>query len=279
MLLIPDVAVTRHLEPIGRLAFSLRRHRWMFRRDYFADHRLSFALFRAMVRPGDVVHDVGANIGYYSRFILAELDPAFIVAIEPMPANAALLRRNLRPFRPRRAMVLEMALADREGVEDLQIDNVHHGTAVLDRLTGGAAAAGRRLLGLEPCKQPVVLETLDRLVAAGRIPAPQFVKIDTEGAELMVLDGAREVLRSHRPRLLLAAHGKDEARSTIERLTGLGYLCAGVVRRNRGRVVERLTPESDLTGVDNNLMFAPSLDDIRLDAASSAGFALSRSLP
>ena len=66
--LLPDRVVVRDVDRLGEFAFRLRRHRWMLGRPLFSSghHAESISTFRAMIRPGDVVYDIGANIGYYA---------------------------------------------------------------------------------------------------------------------------------------------------------------------------------------------------------------------
>jgi hypothetical protein len=52
----------------------------------------------------------------------------------------------------------------------------------------------------------VPLKTLDGLISEGKFPGPQVVKIDVEGAEVEVLQGAKNMLRNQRPRLFIEAH-------------------------------------------------------------------------
>jgi hypothetical protein len=65
--------------------------------------------------------------------------------------------------------------------------------------------------------------SLDALWQAGRIAPPDVVKIDVEGAEAEVLRGAAQLLRTARPRLLLATHGPDVHRACLDQLVGCGY--------------------------------------------------------
>jgi len=57
--------------------------------------------------------------------------------------------------------------------------------------------------------------TIDGLVAAGTIPRVDFLKVDVEGADLGVLEGAAETIRSMRPRLALACYHKPDDLATL----------------------------------------------------------------
>ncbi len=87
---------------------------------------------------------------------------------------------------------------------------------------------------------------MDDLFASHSLPAPEFIKIDTEGAELAVLSGAVKTLQAHGPELLLEMHGTTHAncmenyRAIHRLLSGCGY---GVVDlRGRELTEKELAP-------------------------------------
>src|SRR5688572_13621160 len=72
-------------------------------------------LFRELIRPGMVVVDVGANIGYFSLLASTLVGPTGrVYAFEPDPVNCALLRKNVRLNRVTNIEVIESALSDNE---------------------------------------------------------------------------------------------------------------------------------------------------------------------
>jgi hypothetical protein len=73
---------------------------------------------------------------------------------------------------------------------------------------------------------------LDTLVAAEGLPAPDLVKIDVEGAEAAVLDGAAEILQRTRPGLLIELHSTN--RAVAERLENLSFV--GCLLGTRGSI-------------------------------------------
>jgi FkbM family methyltransferase len=221
---VPDVAVTRNIPQIGRLSFGVRRHRWLLGENCLAGHQGNLDMFRRLIRPGDVVYDVGANIGYYARYMLGNLPLSRLIAFEPMTANLRLLRRNIALGQcGDRATVLPLALSDADAEELLQIDDIAGGSSVLDTVSGGRPAEGRSRLGLGTKTEPVRVRRLDSLLERGELPPPNFIKIDTEGAEGRVLRGATQTLLVHRPRLAIALHGPACAREVVALLSALNY--------------------------------------------------------
>ncbi len=185
---------------------------------------MPFSMLRALVRPGDVVLDVGANIGLYTRF-LATLGAGEIVAFEPVESNRRLFLRNMALGGVESFRCLPIALGDRDEEAEFQIDDMQSTSGALDRVTGGAAAEGRRNLGMPPKTARVTCRRLDSLVAEASIPSPDVVKLDVEGAEALVLRGGLTTLRTASPRLLVELHGAAVSREVATLLLDEGYSC------------------------------------------------------
>jgi FkbM family methyltransferase len=124
------------------------------------------------LRQGDLFIDVGANAGVYSLFA-ADLG-ADVVAIEPGSEASNRLRRNLA-LNDLPIVLIEAALTD------------HEGTVGFDSSGGSLGHIGG--------EEVVVATTLDRVLGSRRAAG---VKIDVEGFERLVLQGASEALREHR---------------------------------------------------------------------------------
>lgn len=254
--LLPDRVVVRDVDRLGRFAFRLRRHRWLLGAPLFAagHHAESIATFREMISPGDVVYDIGANIGYYARLMAREMSPSQVICFEPMRENAELLEKNVSLGQlEAKIRVFRVALSDRAGDELLQIDDVMGGTAVLDRVSGGEAAEARKHIGLGPKTESVRVVRLDDLITTQKLPPPNFIKIDTEGAEAIVLGGAIETLRTYHPKLAIALHGDEASRRTIGLLTSIGYACRGKV----DGVAREVTEDDARRLSDNNITARP----------------------
>lgn len=160
----------------------------------------------AAVRPGTVFFDVGANVGYYTLLasVLVGADGR-VVAFEPDAQNAARLREHVR-----------INGADNVTIVEAAADDVS-GTAPFARDPGGAGGA---LAASGSARVRTV--TLDEAIAAG-LPAPAYMKIDVEGAELRVLSGAARLLERAAPTIFLAVHGPEVERRCRELLRAAGY--------------------------------------------------------
>jgi FkbM family methyltransferase len=160
----------------------------------------------AIVRPGDVVFDVGANVGFFTLLASRLAGPGGrVVAIEPFARNLDFLRQHIALNQLANVVVVAQAVADQPGT--------------------GAFAPGRSpsMGRLDASGIPVAVTTLDALVASGTVPPPRVIKMDIEGAESRALSGARRTLADHRPIILLSTHGHAQDAACRAFLEELGY--------------------------------------------------------
>lgn len=128
-----------------------------------------------------VVIDVGANIGNHSVYFARFLDYGFIVSMEPMPENYALLRRNMEPYNY--IALIQCAASDHTGDAKMFLNSVNYGASFID--TEG----------------PVEVKTLtiDRMMLSD----VTLIKIDVEGHEPQVIEGANETIARNQPIILI----------------------------------------------------------------------------
>jgi len=182
-------------------------------RDY--ENRFQAAMLGA-IRQGDVVWDVGANVGLYSqKFSDIAGASGKVFAYEPSPVN---LRRLKEAVASRgNVTVVPVALGERDGVVAFMQGN--------DSL-GATSRIIDKSLGALDRQVEIQLWSGDRLVSSGAVAVPNVIKIDTEGFELDVLRGLRQTLQEKRLRMLcievhfglLQERGLSNAPSDIEKL-------------------------------------------------------------
>jgi FkbM family methyltransferase len=163
--------------------------------------------FARIVPEGGVVFDIGAHAGFYTLLASVLAGPrGKVFAFEPHPRNLEHLKRHLRLNSIGHVRVIEAAVADTTGWARF--------AAGRDSSTGRLAATGELL---------VKTLALDDAIASGRFPAPDCLKIDVEGAEMLVLTGAEATLRARHPAILLATHGPTLHRECCDFLIRLGF--------------------------------------------------------
>jgi len=167
-----------------------------------------------VVRSGHTVWDVGANVGLFSFAAAAVAGPAgSLLAVEPDTALAGLLRRSAAADQGHAPVqVLPAAVSDEVSVARFHVALRNRATSHLDGY-GTAMAGGVRFTNLVPTV------TLDWLAA--RFPAPDVLKIDVEGAELAVLNGAAQLL-GHVPTIICEVAARNAA-AVSGLLTARGY--------------------------------------------------------
>src|SRR5215470_7081308 len=156
-----------------------------------------FAFLDRVLTPGMTFVDVGANDGYYTLFAARRVGlTGRVVAVEPSSRERVNLKRNIARNRLDNVTVVPAALGSACGVADLRLaQGVHSGHNTLGRFAHDGVLAERF--------QRVDMETLDKVAADLELRRVDFIKIDVEGAESSVVHGARHVLTTMRPILLL----------------------------------------------------------------------------
>ncbi|MBA2669485.1 MAG: FkbM family methyltransferase [Gemmatimonadetes bacterium] len=159
-----------------------------------------------MIRPGSVIFDIGAHTGYYSLLAYMLTEPrGRVMAFEPNPRNLRFLHKHVKMNRLSMVEVLPVAVSDRAGEAAFEFGT---GSG-----TGRLASAG---------DVRVTTTTVDTVVAERGV-APGFLKIDVEGAEVKLLEGAIETLRVARPVVFLSTHGAELHEESQAILGSVGY--------------------------------------------------------
>jgi FkbM family methyltransferase len=170
-----------------------------------------------LVRPGMVVWDLGANVGLFAFAAAFAAGPSGqVLAVEADDWLAGLIERSAREAPPNHARVevLAAAVADVPGVAELCIARRGRAGNHLLSVSGSTQTGGTREV------RQVAAVTPDALL--NRSPAPQVVKIDVEGAELLCLRGAARLLEEVRP-VLLCEVTEENAEAAGALLGGHGY--------------------------------------------------------
>jgi len=151
---------------------------------------------RHTLAPGMTFVDAGANEGLYTVFAARRVGTIGRVwAFEPSAREFARLEQNVELNQLSNVRLFRLAHADRNASEDLLIaDPDHAGQNTL----GGFAHQGVQMLR----RERITVRLLDNLVEEEGLCRLDVLKIDVEGAEVHLLDGAHSVLRNLRPVVL-----------------------------------------------------------------------------
>lgn len=256
----PVKSVTSALGPAGRAPAPVRN---LVDRIPFLDKELF--LLRDFVPRDGVVVDVGAAGGVQSLLSSRLVGPAGrVIAIEARPGSARILRgwRNL--LGRDNLTVLATALGAEPGTLELQVPLVPtrthaagSGPATGDHGRGDGGGDPGLLDRLPSRTQVVPMTTLDLVVAGQDLDRVDLVKIDVEGAELQVLQGAAVTLERHRPVLLVEVFEPFLARQGSSPAELFAWLAA---RGYRAHVFgdDGLVPVDAATDDEYNYLFVPA---------------------
>ena len=171
---------------------------------------------------GDVLVDVGANVGMYTIWA-AKTRGVRVYAFEPESQNFALLNRNI--FINQLGDLINaycLAMSDVAGLSQLHLSQFIPG--------GSCHSLGEQVdFKHEPARpaysQGCVSARLDDLVASGMVPEPDHIKIDVDGFEPKVIAGARRIVAGDKLRSLLIEVNQNLAdhRQMVAELNALGY--------------------------------------------------------
>jgi FkbM family methyltransferase len=178
-------------------------------------YELDFAerLARA-VRPGMVAYDIGSWHGFFAG-VMAAQGAGEVHVFEPLPENVERIRR-LVSLNPGRSIKLHScAVGEREAEMDLLILP----QTSMAKLETSTFQANERASD----RVRVKVRSLDAMVGSGEIAPPGLIKIDVEGAEMMVLLGAIQTIRRNRPVLFAEVHSSTLLKQCQELLTTEHY--------------------------------------------------------
>lgn len=152
-----------------------------FRIEQYGDEEEFTGTILDGIRPGDVFLDIGACVGLVT--VHAAKKGAMVYAFEPDPYYRSRLTANLRLNGQSNVQVVDWAVSDVEGEVTLFTDGV-----------GGNSPSLRDIGDRGTVK--VKTDFIDNALRRGEIPAPDVIKLDIEGAEILALRGMQELLVS-----------------------------------------------------------------------------------
>ena len=206
---------------------------------YFGFSESSRMKLYALIRPGDVVMDIGANVGdvtlHCSKLVGRE---GRVLAFEPDPVNFQRLTTNLTLNNFENIKVHNIGFGDVPGTFRMALD--HKDNKGMTRIAGD---------DYQGSHAEVAITTLDEFCSGKEFPGKvNVVKIDVEGFETRILRGANTFIKKYRPKLFVELSDnllklqQSSARELVSLLESYGY------RLQHSETGTSVTRETDLTG-------------------------------
>jgi len=201
------------MRKLGRILGLNRLIGQLINSDYYEEKFGKEMLKRA--QNGDVIWDVGANIGFYTEEFLNRVGGSGkIYAFEPVPESVKTLVSRFKEYE--NVNILNYALGNSDGEVEMLLDEKDP-TSVVNKIVSIKGKEGGSI---------VKIRTADSIVRLDEIPLPNIIKIDVEGHELSVIKGMRSVLSSGDLKCvaievhfkLLSDQGEESAPKEIENI-------------------------------------------------------------
>lgn len=183
------------------------------------------AAYLDTLSPGDHILDVGSNLGYYLLLAAQKVgSTGRLLGFEPAPGVYEVLERNVRKSGFTNIQVAPYAMGASTGTLQFYESEIPNWGSIFqdNRLQQTRATT-------------VQARTVDDLVANSPGFHPKALRMDVEGAELMVLAGARQVLEKYKPCLFIEFHnfalGWDAVKAALVDLRNLGYSSGTLIER------------------------------------------------
>lgn len=175
---------------------------------------------------GKVIYDIGAHIGYHTLNFAQRVGPeGHVYSFEPHPTHRERIEKNLsRNYALAiRVSLLPFAVGNQNGRLDLFCtEGVESGGSSASFIDGASTPFPRsKYEQYRPISVDVV--RLDDLVQSHRCLPPDLIKIDVEGAEGLLIEGAMDILVRYHPLIVMEVHSLPNMMHVTTLLLGAGY--------------------------------------------------------
>lgn len=183
--------------------------------------RPAIAKLRSLADSHTVFLDVGANIGFYSLLLMDKVKQVY--AFEAHPDTVSLLRQNfaLNHIGPRN--VIAKAVSNQPGL--VAFSNLKEGSPI-NQMVDGVQPSSNQI--------SVPATTLDAFIKEYQLSKQDnyLIKLDVEGAEQLVIQGARSLLQDYNVKGILFESFVGEQDSVAQQLISLGYKIIPIMKNN-----------------------------------------------
>lgn len=174
--------------------------------------------------PGSVYYDIGANVGVYTIYAGAMGKADTVLAFEPEAANYALLNRNVAlNGLENRVTCLNIAFSDSVRLDYLHLSKLEIGAA---RHSFGGMSPEEGSAPQVTFKQGAISYSIDDFIQTFNPAFPNYIKIDVDGLETKILNGAKKTLKDPRMKSIIMEIDESISEGPLlaDQVISLGYL-------------------------------------------------------
>ncbi len=214
-LLVKTVGIKTYLTWVSKIYITLIN--WGYSKNKYAE--LYFT--QTVLKPKDVVLDIGANLGYYSYFFAKKIGQGGqLLAVEPIPLFAEIWKKNLKKYNTYNIKLFNCALGSepKEKVKmSIPIVNgvVRHG---LTKVEGQGEDNWGSFIDYE-----VPMYVGDDLIEKENLTQLNYIKCDVEGYEQYVMFSLKQTIIKFKPLIQIELNGKDNRQNVTDFLFELKY--------------------------------------------------------
>lgn len=162
---------------------------------------LTTFMLKRCIQKGWTVIDIGSNIGYYT-LLESQLvgNKGKVIAIEPIPLNFSYLVKNIKLNKVKNVVLLNFAISNKKGNLRMIQSSYSNWSSIFTGNIPEQLENGQYKIIRVPVK------TIDDIVRSLKLRDVNLIRIDVEGHELNVLQGARRVIKDYYPDFLIELH-------------------------------------------------------------------------
>jgi len=167
------------------------------------------------IKPGDIVFDIGSNIGLFTTMMSTGVgDTGKVYAFEPNPPAYKDLNRILKLNQMYNVDTYEFAVSDANGM--VSFNQINSGDVSRE---GSGIVRDSDLVTSNPQISIITVPSisLDYIVNLKNVQ-PTLLKIDVEGAEWFVVEGAKETLEKYKPKIVMEFHADPQGNFDHEKM-------------------------------------------------------------
>lgn len=178
-----------------------------------------FMHFLQLLKDGDTLLDIGANIGVMTVHLAQKFPHSRILSFEPMPCNIRTFKRIVAHYKLNNVTLFETALGNHEGEVNMMLPTekkvrMHGLSHVVD-------SSIKEFPHGEIHRTP--LTSLDAIKEIEDLPPVGGIKIDVENYEFFVLDGGRSLIKKYRPLIYIELWDNENRQQCFDLMRGFGY--------------------------------------------------------